>query len=101
MIAASSTLQELTALAASPGPEQSRRVAQEFEALLVAEMLRFGSKPMLKSGLLDGGSAGRMARDQFFAQLATQVAQGGGLGLARSLEAQLGADTKAGQEPRR
>ena len=89
MVVSSFGLNELRSIAASGDPAATRRVAQEFESLIVSEMLRFASKPLAGSHPLDGGSAGRMAREQLFSELARGVSRGRGLGLARELEQQL------------
>ena len=94
MIAISESLRELRSLAAADGPSATAKVAREFEAMMLAEMLRFGSKPLFGDNPLDGGSAGRMARDQFFTQLAQLASRGQGFGLAR----QLAADMAKGDE---
>ena len=89
MIASNAGLSELQSLATSKDPGSARRVAQEFEALIVGEMLKFASKPLAGGHALDGGSAGRMAMEQFQAELAQIVSRGRGLGLARDLEREL------------
>lgn len=89
MIVSTSALGELESLATSKDPAAARRVAQEFEALVVSEMLKSASKPMVESHVLDGGSAGRMAREQLNSELAQIVSRGRGLGLAQALEFQM------------
>lgn len=93
MIAATGSLDSLRSLAASGDAEAAKRVAHEFEALVVGEMLRIASRPIGGSHPLDGGSAGRMAREQLNAELARVVSQGRGLGLARQLESQMRGET--------
>jgi Rod binding domain-containing protein len=61
------------------------RVAREFEALLLAEMLRAGGRPIGGRSLLDGGSAGRMYRDLFLQEVAQRAAARGGVGIADAL----------------
>jgi Rod binding domain-containing protein len=103
MIASSGSLHELRALATADDPGAARRVAQEFEALVVGEMLRLSSKPIAGEHPLDGGSAGRMAREQLHAELARIVSHGRGLGLAAQLEGQMRAaegDSESEQESR-
>ena len=86
MISVSSSLTELGALA-QRNPEETRtRAAQEFEAMILNEMMKIANKPPFGETPLDGGSAGRMARDQLYAQLALEATKGRGLGLARELD---------------
>lgn len=89
MISNSTSLRELQSLAAADDRTSTERVAREFEAMMLAEMLRAGSKPLFGGNPLDGGSAGRMAREQLFSQLALIASRGQDLGLARQLEADL------------
>ncbi len=89
MIAISESLRELRSLAAADGPSATAKVAREFEAMMLAEMLRFGSKPLFGDNPLDGGSAGRMAREQLFSELSLIASRGRGFGLARQLEAEM------------
>jgi Rod binding domain-containing protein len=86
VIAISDELHELANLAAADRPEAAARVARDFEAMLLSEMMRFGAKPLFGDSPLDGGSAGRMAREQLFTQLTLLATRGGGLGLARQIE---------------
>lgn len=82
------TLRTLGAAAERNDPGARREVAREFEALLVGEMMKQASKPMLKEGLLSGGSAGRMWREMFLDQIVHQGA--GSFGLAEAIERELG-----------
>ncbi len=66
-----------------------KSVAREFEALLVGQMMKQASKPMLGEGLLSGGSAGRMWQEMFLDQVVHQGA--GSFGLADAIERELGA----------
>lgn len=98
MIAISRSIQgldELRALARADDPAAAGRVAREFEAMMLAEMLRFGAKPVFGENPLDGGSAGRMAREQLFSQLAVIASRGEGFGLARQLEVEMSKDGEA------
>lgn len=100
MIASTSSLTALRNLGAEKSEATPARAAREFEAMMVAEMMRFGAKPLFgEEQLLDGGSAGRMAREQLFTQLALEATRGEGLGLARELEAAMRAEeTRDGDE---
>lgn len=92
MISVSGSLTELRSLAEREPVVAQERAAKEFEAMILTEMLKAGSKPVMGETLLDGGSAGRMAREQLYAQLAIEATRGGGLGLAK----QLGESASAG-----
>jgi len=76
----------------------ARRVAQEFEALLIGQMMKQAVSS--SSSTLDGGSAGRMYRELFLQEVARRMAARGGFGLARTLEDRLQAppDSAAASE---
>ena len=70
-------------------PAALQKVAREFEALLVGEMMKQAGKPMLGESMLSGGSAGRMWQEMFLDQI---VREGGGsFGIAEAVERELGA----------
>ena len=87
---AAAGLPGLLALAASEKPSL-RAVAREFEALLVGELTRQAARPLPGTRPLDGGSSGRMYREQFFQEVARLAAARGSLGIADAIERQLGA----------
>lgn len=65
--------------------------ARKFEALVLQEMLRTASRPLLPGGSpLDGGSAGRLYRELFYAEAAKLAARRGDLGIASAIERQAG-----------
>jgi len=99
MVVTNGALNDLRALAGSDDPAKVRRVAREFESMVVGEMLRFASKPIAGGHALDGGSAGRMAREQLHAELARVASHGRGLGLAQQIERQLGAVAETDARP--
>lgn len=73
-----------------PSPEDVKRAASQFEAILVRQLLAPAIEPMMNSSLggahgAGGGVYGYMLTDV----LASSISQGGGLGLARMLETQL------------
>ncbi|MCP3983644.1 MAG: hypothetical protein GY723_04605 [bacterium] len=73
-----------------------QKVAREFEALLVGEMMKQASKPLLEEGMLSGGSAGRMWNEMFLDQI---VREGGGsFGLAEAVERELGVASSGAEE---
>lgn len=100
MISVSHSLTELDHLVESKARGSSERAAREFEALILSEMMKAGAKPMFEETLLDGGSAGRMARDQLYAQLALEASRGAGLGLSDQLIARAKPDEPESGIPR-
>ena len=64
-------------------------VAQEFEAIFVAQMIRAMRQARFAEGFLDGGLAGEVYREMLDDQLAIKMAQKGGFGLAQALYEQL------------
>ena len=96
-----SALMSSTPAAASPAqsrnPEKAHDAAQQFEALLIGQMLR-GVRESGSSWLGSEDSAGQCATDYAEQQLAAVLAQNGGLGLAdiitRGLQAK--SDSKTG-----
>ena len=74
----------------APSPEDVKKVAKQFEAILVRQLLAPAVEPMMSQSM-DGSSAsgggvyGYMLSDV----LANSISQGGGLGLADILESQL------------
>lgn len=73
------------ASALDPERATPESAAQQFEALLVAEMLKTAQRPAFGKTLLSGGSAGAMYRDLFAEEVAQRVAAGGAFGLAGEL----------------
>jgi Rod binding domain-containing protein len=69
--------------------------AGKFEAYLLGQIFAHASKPLSEQPLLDGSSASRMYRELYLQEVASQVGAGGGLGLARLLEAGSGAAREA------
>ncbi len=92
------SIRELSAMASGERPLDTGRVAREFEALLLAEMMKTASKPLGVSGILDGGSAGKMYREMFLDEVARMTAARGGLGLADSLAEKLQSETRGAEE---
>lgn len=78
--------------------------AKRFEAYLVGEMLRMAHDSPLASGLLDGGSAGRMYRELQLQEIARLATEHGGFGIAEQLERSAtrgrGPGDAASKEPR-
>ena len=86
-------LQGLGAEAARNDPAARRRVAREFEALLMGEMLKQAQRPLLGDAPLSGGSSARMWREMFLDQALRSGT--GGFGLADAIERELGAGAHA------
>ena len=99
MIAVSESLTELTSLVKREPEVARERAAKEFEAMILGEMMKSGSKPVMGETLLDGGSAGRMAREQLYSQLALEATSKSGLGLARQLNRSSSEDDSQRSEP--
>jgi len=75
-------------------PEDIRKAAQQFEAILVRQLLAPAIEPMMNGAQGAGGGVyGYMLTDV----LANAVSQGGGLGIANILEKQL--SPMAGSSP--
>jgi len=68
--------------ASAPTPVEAARA---FEALALERLLEPASRPLFGEGLLDGGSAGRLHRQLFLAEVARLAAERGALGLADAL----------------
>lgn len=81
------------------GKADEATALRSFEAYFLGEMLRI-SAPSNPTGLFDGGEAGRMYREHFYQELARVVAENGGVGIAASLEGQLGR-AKASEDEKR
>jgi Rod binding domain-containing protein len=60
--------------------------AREFESYLVGAMLRQGTRPLFGETPLDGGSAGRMYREQLLDEVARVATFGNGFGVGDLLE---------------
>jgi Rod binding domain-containing protein len=77
--------------ASHPGPSTDQRLkgaAQEFEAILIASMLR-EVRASGSGGLFPSGVAHDLYRQFFDEEIAKAMARGGGLGVGRMLERQL------------
>lgn len=66
----------------APVPPELRRVAEEFEAVFLAEMLAPMFENLDTEGLGGGGEGERMFRPMLVEQYANAIAQAGGVGLA-------------------
>lgn len=80
-------IRSLEALGGRDDPDARRKVAREFEALLVGEMTKLAHKPVFGETLLDGGSSARMWQELYLEQVVR--AGSGRFGIASQLEASL------------
>ncbi len=83
-----------SAPAPRPVPDETRRAAQQFEAILMRQLLTPAIEPMMNGSALGGSAGGSGAGGGVYSYLltdvlATSMSQGGGLGLARVLQKQL------------
>jgi Rod binding domain-containing protein len=76
-------------LAAAQGNEAARRVAEEFEAVFLAEMLAPLFDNLDTDGLGGGGAGERMFRPMLVEEYAKAIAQSGGVGVADSILAEI------------
>ena len=65
------------------------KVSQEFEAILVKQMLNTMRKTVDKSGLIDGGMAEEIFEDMLYDEYALKMVRTAGFGLADQLYLQL------------
>jgi Rod binding domain-containing protein len=65
------------------------KVSQEFEAILIKQMLNAMRKSVSKSGLLDGGMAEEFFEDMLYDEYAKKMAGSAGFGLADMIVRQL------------
>jgi len=66
-----------------------RRIAAEFESILLTQMLNTMQSTVEKSGLLDGGPAEESYREMLNQAVAAEIARRGGLGLAEQIAHQI------------
>ena len=71
---------------AKPGDTDLAEAARAFEGLLLGSIQSTAARPLGGEHLLDGGSAGRMAREMWLQELASIAVRNGGLGLAELFE---------------
>ncbi|HTP88045.1 MAG TPA: hypothetical protein VMJ34_13915 [Bryobacteraceae bacterium] len=79
---------------AAPSPEKLHNLAQQFEALLIGEMLKTIREAAKDSGSDDDSdSGGESAMDMAQTQFAQSIAAQGGLGLSHMIETGLARDS--------
>lgn len=75
---------------AAPTPEQVNRTAEQFEAVLLRQLLAPAIEPMMSGGAMGGENSGSGVYGYMLTDtLATAMAQGGGLGLAAMFKQQM------------
>jgi peptidoglycan hydrolase FlgJ len=79
---------------AQPTPTQIKAAAQQFEAIILRQLLTPAIEPLMSHGLggdnkTNGGGGGGIYGYLVTDVLATSLSKGGGLGLSRMLEKQL------------
>ncbi|MBI5041911.1 MAG: flagellar assembly peptidoglycan hydrolase FlgJ [Gammaproteobacteria bacterium] len=80
-------------------PETLRKVAGQFEAMFVQQILKTMRESCLNEGLMDNDQS-RLYQGMFDQQIALEMSRGQGLGLSDMLVRQLGGDSAANAEPR-
>ena len=84
-------------LTANPSPAKLHNVAQQFEALLIGEMLKSAQEAAKESSSDDGDddddAAGDSAVEMAQSQFAQSIAMQGGLGLSHMIETGLAKDS--------
>ena len=72
-----------------PAPQaqdpKTTKAVSEFDAYFLAQILK-SAQPEGEEHMLDGGSAGRMYREQFFDEMAKFVAQQGSFGMSNQIK---------------
>ena len=76
----------------APSPEKLHTVAQQFEALLIGEMLKSIHEAAKDTGDDDDDAGGDSAMDMAQTQFAQSIAMQGGLGLSHLIETGLAKD---------
>ena len=66
-----------------------QKACEEFESLLVHQMLKQMRQTVPKTGLLDGGNAEQMYRSMLDGELSRQISQRKGIGLAPMIYRQI------------
>ena len=72
-----------------PEAEKVAQLAQQFEAVLLRQILHDAQKTVIKSDLTEESSSSDIYRDMIGSQLADSISQSGSFGFARALETQL------------
>ncbi|HEY9536151.1 MAG TPA: rod-binding protein [Kiloniellaceae bacterium] len=89
---AATTLARLQAAAkpaAGAGPETARRVAEEFEALFLSEMLAPVFESTETDGLFGGGEGEKIFRSMMVQEYGKAIARSGGVGIADAVQREI------------
>lgn len=89
----------LHAPAADAGRNELVRVCQDLESVFLTYLLKEMRETIPKAGLLSGGRAEEIYTSLADAELAKELAAGGGIGLSRVLLAQLSRSLGTGKNP--
>ena len=81
-------------------PAAARKVAREFEAMFVAQMMKSMRETVGKDTLTGGGRAEETFRSLLDQEYAAEAARSGGIGLAQSIERELLPKTAAPLPPK-
>src|SRR3546814_12915643 len=79
-------LQAAAKPAAGAGPETARRVAEEFEALFLSEMLAPVFESTETDGLFGGGEGEKIFRSMMVQEYGKAIARSGGVGIADAVQ---------------
>jgi Rod binding domain-containing protein len=77
------------AAAATAKSESVRRVAQEFEALFLSEMLAPAFESVDTDGLFGGGQSEKIFRSMMVQEYGKAIAQSGGVGIADAVQREI------------
>ena len=80
------------------GPQSAQQVAEQFESILVQQMLQSMRAASGDSDPLGGGPGSELARNLLDESLSASVARAGGLGLAKSLLKSFNGAPPSGQD---
>jgi Rod binding domain-containing protein len=78
-----------------PEEQKLKEVAQGFEAILIASLLK-EARPSEQAGLFGGGLSQDLYRQLFTDEIAKAIARSGGIGVGKMLEQQLRATLRVG-----
>ncbi len=70
-------------------PAAARKAATEFESTFLAQMLRQMMSGIGTDGIMGGGQAEKIYRDMMVDEMGKSIAQGGGIGIADQLYAEM------------
>ncbi len=86
---------------ARTSPEDVKKAAQQFEAILMRQLLAPAIEPMMNGSLGGAGSGGGGGVYGFMLTdvLANSISQGGGLGLSTVIQSQLSPRAESSQAP--